>query len=86
MSKSLYPDGLSGLNWVQIVCKCYKQTPLEGKELLQSSFYLMVKFLVVENEVHKVGSYSLSLRSPCLSQKLWQIHDPVTYHTYDSDK
>ena len=28
------PKILSGLTWVQSVCKCYEQTTLEGNELL----------------------------------------------------
>ena len=32
------PDILSGLNWVQSVCKVYEQTTLVGKELNGQSF------------------------------------------------
>ena len=40
------PDNLSGLIWVQTVCKGYHQTAIVGKELMGKS---LIKYLHVSN-------------------------------------
>ena len=47
------PDILSGLIWVQTVCKCYQQTTPAGKEfivqtLLRTSHYACVLMIYVK--------------------------------------
>ena len=41
---SIIPDGLSGLIWVQTVCKSYQQMTLIGKELKETACNAIVEY------------------------------------------